>query len=132
MSVTDFIVRRPVRSLLVTALAALSLSACSQEDEVKADSLERLTDAEARGLMARHYCNACHEADEFRIGPSYRDVAIRYAESDGDQTDWLAKKIRQGGAGNWGAVPMVSNPRLAEADAQRLAHWILTLEPTEP
>ena len=70
-------------------------------------------------------CLACHAADKKVVGPSYQDVAAKYAK-DKDATGKLAKKIREGGVGAWGQIPMPANPQVSEAEAQTLAKWVLT------
>lgn len=78
-------------------------------------------------------CNACHEVGEQRIGPPYQLVALRYAsEYDADPAaliDKLATKIRHGGAGAWGQVPMISNPNIDAAEAESISRWIMSLRP---
>jgi cytochrome c len=72
-------------------------------------------------------CMACHAMDKKLVGPSYKDVAAKYA-SDKDAAAKLAKKIREGGTGVWGQVPMPANPQVSEAEAMTLAKWILTVK----
>lgn len=72
-------------------------------------------------------CLGCHAIDAKRVGPSFKDVARRYAAQPG-AAPMLAKKIREGGAGNWGPVPMTANSQVSEADAHRLVVWILSLK----
>ena len=69
-------------------------------------------------------CLACHATDKKVVGPSYQDVAAKYAK-DKDATGKLAKKIREGGVGAWGQIPMPANPQVSEAEAQTLAKWVL-------
>jgi cytochrome c len=69
-------------------------------------------------------CLACHAADKKVVGPSYKDVAAKYA-ADKDAVAKLSKKIREGGVGNWGQIPMPANPQVSEAEAQTLAKWVL-------
>jgi cytochrome c len=70
-------------------------------------------------------CMACHAVANKLVGPAYKDVAKKYA---GDKTavDKLAAKIIKGGSGVWGAVPMPANPQVSEADAKKLATWVLS------
>jgi cytochrome c len=77
-------------------------------------------------LATSKNCMACHAIDKKRVGPAFKDVAVKYA---GDKTaiDKLAVKIQKGGAGVWGAVPMPANPQVSDADAKKLAAWVLTL-----
>ena len=72
-------------------------------------------------------CMACHATDKKLVGPSYKDVAAKYA-SDKDAAAKLAKRIREGGTGAWGQVPMPANPQVSEADALALAKWVLTVK----
>ncbi|RYF83077.1 MAG: c-type cytochrome [Comamonadaceae bacterium] len=69
-------------------------------------------------------CMACHTIDKKRVGPAFKDIAARYA-GQADASAKLAVKIRQGSRGTWGAVPMPSNPGVSEADAKKLADWLL-------
>ena len=75
-------------------------------------------------LAKQKNCLACHAADKKVIGPSYKDVAAKYAGQK-DASDKLAQKIIKGGSGVWGAVPMPANPQVNEADAKALANWIM-------
>ena len=70
---------------------------------------------------------ACHAVDKKLVGPSYKDVAAKYAGQK-DAVDKLAQKVVKGGAGVWGAVPMPANPQVNEAEAKQLVQWILTLK----
>lgn len=72
-------------------------------------------------------CLACHATDKKLVGPSYKDIAAKYAK-DKDATAKLAKKIREGGVGVWGQVPMPANPQVSEAEAQTLAKWVMTIK----
>ena len=78
-------------------------------------------------LAAAKNCMSCHAADKKLVGPSYKDVAAKYA-GQRDAVDKLAVKIIKGGSGVWGPVPMPANPQLSEAEARRLAVWILGLK----
>ena len=70
-------------------------------------------------------CMACHATDKKMVGPAYKDVAAKYAGQK-DAVDKLATKIIKGGSGVWGPVPMPANAQVAEADAKKLAAWVLT------
>ena len=73
-------------------------------------------------LAQKNACMACHAVDKKLVGPSYQDVAKKYA---GKSADELAKSIKAGGSGKWGPVPMPAQAALSEADAKTLAAWIL-------
>ena len=70
-------------------------------------------------------CTACHAVDKKLIGPAYKDVATKYA-TDKDATAKLARKVREGGVGVWGQIPMPANPQVNAEEAEALVKWILT------
>ena len=70
-------------------------------------------------------CMACHAVDKKLVGPSYKDVAKKYA-GDAKAADMLATKIMKGGSGVWGAIPMPANPQVSDAEAKKLAAWVLS------
>ncbi|HRI17257.1 MAG TPA: c-type cytochrome [Burkholderiaceae bacterium] len=76
-------------------------------------------------LAQKKNCMACHAIDKKVVGPSYKDVAAKYA-GDKDAVNKLAAKIMKGGSGVWGPVPMPANPQVSEAEAKQLAAWVLT------
>lgn len=78
-------------------------------------------------MAQKKNCMACHAIDKKLIGPSYKDVASKYAGQK-DAADKLAQKILKGGSGVWGAVPMPANPQVSEAEAKQLAAWVLTVK----
>jgi cytochrome c len=76
-------------------------------------------------LAQKKNCMACHAIDKKQVGPSYKDVAAKYAGQK-DAVDKLAQKVLKGGSGAWGAVPMPANPQVSDAEAKQLVQWILT------
>jgi cytochrome c len=74
-------------------------------------------------LAQKHACLACHAADKKMIGPSYQEVAKKYAGQADAQAKLMAS-IKAGGAGKWGPVPMPAQPHVPEADLKALAGWI--------
>ncbi len=75
-------------------------------------------------LAQKKNCMACHQVDKKVVGPSYKDVAAKYAGQK-DAVDKLAVKIMKGGSGVWGPVPMPANPQVTDAEAKQLAAWVL-------
>lgn len=71
-------------------------------------------------------CLSCHTIDKKILGPAYQDIATKY-RGDKAAAAFLASKIRQGGGGVWGVVKMPSNPQVSEAEAKKLAEWVLGL-----
>jgi cytochrome c len=78
-------------------------------------------------LLKKNNCTACHANERKMVGPAYKDVAAKYA-SDSAAAEKLAKKIKAGGAGVWGPVPMPAQPNLSEADALVLAKYIMAVK----
>jgi cytochrome c len=78
-----------------------------------------------QALATAKNCMACHAADKKLVGPSYKEVAAKYSGQK-DAVDRLAAKILKGGAGVWGPVPMPANAQVSEADAKKLAGWVLS------
>lgn len=75
-------------------------------------------------LATSKNCMSCHAVDRKVLGPSFKDVATKYKDDKG-AVDALASKIVKGGAGVWGPVPMPANNQVSEADAKKLAAWVL-------
>lgn len=69
-------------------------------------------------------CFACHRIDRHHHGPTFKDIASKYAGQKGIAAK-LAKKIRKGGVGVWGSTPMPAQPQVTQAEALTLAKWIL-------
>ena len=80
-----------------------------------------------QSLATAKNCMACHAIDKKLVGPAYKDVAAKYAGQK-DAVDRLAAKIMKGGSGVWGPVPMPANVQVNEAEAKKLAAWVLTLK----
>ena len=80
-----------------------------------------------QALATAKNCMACHALDKKLVGPSYKDVAAKYAGNK-SAVDTLAQKIQKGGAGVWGPVPMPANPQVNDAEAKKLAAWVLTIK----
>ncbi|SCK13005.1 c-type cytochrome [Vogesella sp. LIG4] len=78
-------------------------------------------------LAQKNNCLACHAVDKKVVGPAYKDVAKKYAGDKGAEARLIAK-VKNGGSGVWGAVPMPPNPQVSDADLKALVKWILTLK----
>ena len=78
-----------------------------------------------QALATSKNCMACHAVDKKLVGPSYKDVAAKYAGQK-DAVEKLAVKIIKGGSGVWGPIPMPPNAQVNEADAKKLATWVVT------
>lgn len=86
--------------------------------EVAPAAPSRLAMAEENG------CTGCHDMDSMIVGPGFRQIAEHYAGKPG-MLDQLAARIRAGGSGTWGSMPMPAQEQLDETQARELAEWIL-------
>jgi cytochrome c len=77
-----------------------------------------------KSLLAKNACTACHGMTSKVVGPAFSEVAARY-QGKGDSEAYLAKKIKSGGEGVWGPVPMPAQPGLRDAEARAIASWIV-------
>ena len=80
-----------------------------------------------QALAQAKNCMACHAVATKMVGPSYKDVAAKYKD-DKDAVKKLALTIQKGstpGKGNWGPVPMPANTQVSDADAAKLATWVM-------
>lgn len=103
-----------MKPLILTALSAafLSLSATASADQA---------------LAQKNACMSCHSVDKKVVGPAFKDVAKKYA---GDKTAAakLLTKVKTGGKGVWGEIPMPPNPQVSDADAKKIIAWVLSLK----
>ncbi len=72
-------------------------------------------------------CMACHAIDKKLIGPGFKDVAAKH-KGDKDAETKLAQKIKAGGSGVWGSMPMPPQTHIKDDDIKSLAHWVMTLK----
>jgi cytochrome c len=86
-----------------------------------------LSNASAQAMMQKSGCAACHAIDKKVVGPAYQDVSAKY-KGDKDALAKLSDKVKKGGVGVWGDVPMPPNVQVSDADIEDLVGWILTLK----
>ena len=77
-------------------------------------------------LATSKNCMSCHQVERKVLGPSFKDISAKYKGNAGAGA-MLADKIRKGGSGVWGPVPMPANNQVSEADAKKLSAWVLSL-----
>lgn len=98
-----------MKRVLLAMVAAVSVTAPALADQALATSKN---------------CMACHAVDKKLVGPSFKDIAKKYA-ADKSAEAKMADKIVKGGSGAWGPIPMPANPQVNEAEAKKLAAWVL-------
>jgi cytochrome c len=78
-------------------------------------------------LAKKNNCLVCHSVDKKVVGPAYKDVAAKY-RNDKTAEAKLVDKVKKGGVGVWGQVPMPPNSTVSDADVKALVKWILSLK----
>ena len=78
-------------------------------------------------LAKKHNCFACHSVDKKVVGPAYKDVANKY-RGDKSAEAKLIEKVKKGGVGTWGQIPMPPNTAVPDADVKAIVDWILSLK----
>jgi cytochrome c len=81
----------------------------------------------AEDLIKKNGCVACHANDKKVVGPAYVEVAAKY-KGDAGAPAKLMEKVKKGGQGVWGAVPMPPNPTVSDADLKTMITYILALK----
>ena len=76
-------------------------------------------------LAKKHNCLACHQVDKKTVGPAYKDIAKKYKGQN--VAAQLEAKVKKGGQGVWGPVPMPPNVAVPDADIKKLVDWILKM-----
>ncbi len=133
-----------MKKILFTSAIALTLIACGgagteNKEAVKEQSKEEVkteaaTDPSANPdyenglvLIAQSDCLTCHKVDEKLIGPTYREVANKYENTEAN-VKLLAEKVIKGGTGVWGQVAMTPHPAISQADAEAMIKYVLLLK----
>lgn len=109
MHATPQTIRALALARAAALLAGLALSASAHANEA---------------LARKNDCLGCHAVAVKLVGPAYKDVAAKYA-GQADAATQLANSIRNGSVGKWGELAMPAHPKLSDADAKKLAAWIL-------
>ena len=101
-------------SMLVLAGAAMPAAGAAQAQDAKA-------------LLQKSGCTACHSDDKKLVGPAYKDVAAKY-KGDAAAAGKLAEKVKKGGSGVWGPVPMPPNANVKDDDIKTMVAYVLALK----
>lgn len=80
-----------------------------------------------QALAQKNACMSCHGVDKKIVGPAFKDVAKKYA-GDAKAEAMLIEKVKTGGKGVWGQVPMPPNPQVKPDDLKKIVEWVLSLK----
>jgi cytochrome c len=86
--------------------------------------------ADAMSVARANACMGCHAVDRKLVGPSFQQIAAKY-KGDSQAGARLDAKVRDGGSGVWGVIPMPSHPSMNGADIQKVVAWILAGAPSK-
>ncbi|SDP66338.1 cytochrome c [Ralstonia sp. 25mfcol4.1] len=102
--------------------AALLVAAASAHAAVDA--------AKAQAIANKNACMGCHQVDKKLVGPAFKEVAAKY-KGDKDALTKLSAKVKNGGSGVWGPVPMPANAAVSDADIKTVVEWVLAGAPAK-
>jgi cytochrome c len=86
---------------------------------------------QGQALVEQSDCKTCHHQTNKIVGPSHTDVAKKYEFTQANVT-MLAAKIKKGGQGVWGEIPMTAHPDISDADSEKMAMYVLSLDGEKP
>jgi len=109
-----------MRSIIGAVIFAASFGVSAAEQPVSS--------ANAMAIARSNACMGCHAIDRKLVGPSFQQVAEKY-KADPQAGAKLEKKVKNGGAGVWGSIPMPSHPKMNDADIKTVVSWILAGSP---
>lgn len=84
-----------------------------------------VSDQVASDLANKSGCLACHTVDKKIIGPAYKEIAAKYRDQP-DAESQLIQKVKNGGKGVWGQIPMPPNAHVKDEDVKTLVEWVLS------
>lgn len=105
---------------MVAALLAVSGAAFAADQPVSSSN--------AIAIARSNACMGCHAVDRKLVGPSFQQVAQKY-KGDAQASAKLAKKVKDGGSGVWGSIPMPSHPSMNDGDIKTVVAWVLAGAP---
>lgn len=80
-----------------------------------------------QALAQKNACMSCHGVDKKIVGPAFTEVAKKYANDPGAVAKLVAK-VKEGGKGVWGPIPMPPNPQVKPEDSRKIIEWVLSLK----
>ena len=81
-------------------------------------------------IASRNACMGCHAVDRKLVGPAFQQIAAKY-KGDPQAGEKLARKVKDGGSGVWGVIPMPSHPSMSDADIRTVVDWVLAGAPAK-
>jgi len=120
----------------ILSLLIILLSACEGGNKKK-DTQENIQNEMSlkedsslmlgKELIEKSDCSGCHKEQEKLVGPSYKEIALKY-QNETEVSSMLTEKVIKGGKGNWGEIPMTAHPQINQADAEEMVKYILSFK----
>ncbi|SKC61834.1 c-type cytochrome [Ohtaekwangia koreensis] len=132
--------------IALVGVAGMSLTSCGSKKEEKKEEADAYNDyetaepkaasaedqiAQGQALVDGSDCKTCHHPTNKIVGPAHMEVAKKYEFTKANVT-MLAGKIINGGSGNWGEIPMSPHADVSQADAEKMAMYVLSLDGEKP
>ena len=125
-------------NLILASVVMFTAFSCGQKEKKASEDYGTPTEesaapvagdviAQGESLVKASDCKTCHHATNKIIGPSHTDVAKKYEFTEAN-VKMLAEKIIKGGSGNWGAINMTAHADISQADAEKMARYVLSLD----
>jgi cytochrome c len=130
-----------MKRIFITVIVLASLVACNSNSDSSKEAADKKDEKKEEvsitdnpdyiaglALIEKSDCLTCHRPTEKLTGPSYQDVANKYASQAPGIIPQLAEKIINGGSGVWGQVPMLPHKSISQADAETMVKYVLLLK----
>jgi cytochrome c len=109
---------------------AMAITAATGQGVLAADAPATFSPADAMNIARKNACMGCHAVDRKLVGPSFQQIAGKY-KGDAQAQAGLETKVRDGGSGVWGVLPMPSHRSMNGADIKTVVGWILAGAPSK-
>jgi cytochrome c len=109
---------------------AMAITAATGQGALAADAPAAFSPANAMNIAGKNACMGCHAVDRKIVGPSFQQIAVKY-KGDPQAQARLETKVRDGGSGVWGVLPMPSHRTMNGADIKTVVGWILAGAPSK-
>jgi cytochrome c len=112
------------------SVLAVAISAVTGQGVLAAEAPAAFSTADAMNIARKNACMGCHAVDRKLVGPSFLQIAGKY-KGDAQAQARLETKVKDGGSGVWGVLPMPSHRSMNGADIKTVVGWILAGAPSK-
>src|SRR5580658_11208090 len=115
---------------LCMTVFAMAITTASGQGALAADAPAAFSAADAINLAGKNACMGCHAVDRKLVGPSFQQIAAKY-KGDAQAPAKLTRKVKDGGSGVWGMIPMPAHQSMSDADIRTVVDWVLAGAPSK-